>query len=413
MTPNAVTESARATAEAVARDSYGRLVAWLASVGGDVAAAEDALADAFVKALEHWARDGLPEAPEAWLLTAARRRLIDGARREATRGRAAEEIARAIEEAAADDDARNTIPDDRLRLMFICAHPAIDPAIRTPLMLQTALGVDAKRIAAAFLASPSAMAQRLVRAKRKIADARIPFANPDPQDLPARLGAVLDAVYAAFGADFDDAGGARQPFAEEALFLARLAARLAPDEPEPLGLVALMAFIHARAPARRAGGAYVPFDAQDTTRWDADLMAEAEEALGRAAAFQAPGRYQLEAAIQSAHVTRRMQGVDTREDVVRLYDRLIARAPSIGARVARAAALVAAGRAPDAISALDGIPPSKAATHQPYWAARAEAEAMLGLASADDSYARAIGLSTDEAARRFLARRRGAARKGG
>lgn len=398
-------EKARAAAEAVARASYGRLVAWLANRAGDVSAAEDALADAFLKALEHWPRDGAPEAPEAWLLTAARRRLIDGARRNATRSLAAAEIARAIEEAA-DARAENVIPDDRLRLMFICAHPAIDPSIHTALMLQTALGLDAKRIASAFLVSPSAMAQRLVRAKRKITDARIPFVDPPPEEFQGRLGAVLNAVYAAFGADFNDAARTQKPFADEALFLGRLAARLSPNEPEPLGLVALMAFIHARANARRTDGAYTPFDEQNTDLWDRALILEAETALAKAASFGAPGRFQLEAAIQSAHVARRTTGADTRDDVVRLYDRLLTITPSIGAKVGRAAALVSADKPAEALAALDAIAPSKVASHQPYWATRAKAQAALMMDDADASYARAIGLCDDDATRRFLAEER-------
>lgn len=398
-------EIARAAAEAAARDSYGRLVAFLAARTRDIAAAEDALADAFAAAIEHWSRDGPPANPDAWLLIAARRRLIDASRRTGVRRAAEPDISMAIEEAAALAGEEKFV-DERLKLLLICAHPAIEEGIRTPLMLQTVLGLDAARIASAFLFSPAAMGQRLVRAKRKIAEARIPFAVPEIADFAPRAEAVLDAIYAAFSAGYDDADGedGGKDLSREAIFLADVSSRLFATNAEAFGLLALMTFIEARRDARRAGGRYVPLDDQDLARWDRTRIAEAEATLARAASLNAPGRYQIEAAIQSAHVNARLSGVDLREAVVRLYDRLLAFAPSTGAAIARAGALLKAGRAQDALAALDGLDRDRVAAYQPYWAARAHAAAALGRrGEALAAFERAIGLTSDAAARTFLA----------
>lgn len=303
--------AARDTAEMVARDSYGRLVALLAVRTRDVAAAEDALADAFAAALADWPANGVPAKPEAWLVTVARRRLIDAARRRQT-GDAAEGTLRLLAEEVDAAAAGPGIPDRRLALLFACAHPALDPAIRAPLMLQVVLGLDAKRIASAFLMSPAAIGKRLGRAKARIREAGIPFAVPDRAELPDRLDTVLDAIYAAFGDGWGDPAGtdaARRGLSAEALYLARLAAALMPDEPEALGLLALMLHAEARRGGRRNGeGDYVPLAAQETDRWDAAMIAEAEAVLRRASGLGAIGRYQLEAAVQSAHVERRLTG---------------------------------------------------------------------------------------------------------
>jgi RNA polymerase sigma-70 factor (ECF subfamily) len=397
-------DGARVAAEAAARDSYGRLVAYLASRARNIAAAEDALADAFAAALEHWAREGPPANPDAWLLTAARRKLIDAGRRASVRKSSAPDIVRAIEEAA-DLGAEEPVVDERLNLLLICAHPAIEESVRTPLMLQTVLGLDAARIASAFLVSPATMSQRLVRAKRKIAEARIPFAAPDTDELAPRAEAVLDAIYAAFGAGYDDSAGADggAELTREAIFLAGLAARLFATNAEAWGLLSLMTFVEARRAARRVEGRFVPLGEQETSRWDLRSIAAAEETLAQAARFKAPGRFQVEAAIQSAHVSARLTGADTRAAVVRLYDRLLAVAPSTGAEIARAAALLKADRAQEALAALDAIGEGSVANHQPYWATRAHSLAACG--SADEArmaFDRAIGLSSDPAARAFL-----------
>ena len=386
------------------RHSYGRLIAFLSARTRDIAAAEDALSDACAAALDHWRRDGPPANPEAWLLTAARRKLVDASRRAQTRKAAEPDIARAIEDAYT-LAGEHRLVDERLKLMLICAHPAIDGAVRTPLMLQTVLGLDAARIASAFLVSPATMGQRLVRAKRKIAEARIAFAEPQSIEMASRAEAVLDAIYAAFGAGYDDAGdeAASADLKREAIFLGDIAARLFTANAEAYGLLALMTFIEARRAARRASGRYVPLHDQDTALWDADMIAAAEDALARAATFASVGRYQLEAAIQSAHVSARLSGADTSGAIVRLYDRLMSVAPSMGAAIARAAAMLTAGRASDALDALSALDEERLAAHQPYWATRAHALAAVGMnADARLAFDRAIGLTSDGATRRFL-----------
>ena len=280
---------ARGTADAVARRSYGKLVAFLAARTRDVSAAEDALSEAFAAALEDWPRNGCPSNPEAWLLTVARRKAIDGTRRQAHRRDAAPHLILMNEElqaAAIDSD----IPDQRLALMFACAHPAIDAGIHAPLILQAVLGFDAATIASAFLMSPAAMGQRLVRAKNKIREARIPFRIPNREELGDRLDTVLDAIYAAFSEGWIDAAGtdiARRDLADEAIFLGRLVAELLPAEPEALGLLALMLHAEARRRARRdEHGDYVPLADQDPALWDSQMIDEAEAILLRAGASQ-------------------------------------------------------------------------------------------------------------------------------
>ena len=298
---------AASAAAAAARRSYGRLVAFLAARSHDIAAAEDALSDAFAAALVHWPRDGVPEAPEAWLLTAARRRLHD-AWRHGRVAAEAEETMRIVFSDLPVDLGAQPFPDERLKLMFVCAHPAIAAAARPALMLQVVLGLDAARMASAFLVSPSALSQRLVRAKTKIRAAGIAFEVPEAAEWPARLGDVLEAIYAAYGTGWDDVAGtdaAAGGLTREAIDLAAMLTSLLPEAAEAWGLLALLALCQARAGARRdAAGNYVPLAAQDTALWDRELLAVGERALHRAAGRAAPGAYQLEAAIQSAHTQR-------------------------------------------------------------------------------------------------------------
>ena len=405
---------ARVAVEDAARRSYGKLVAFLAARTRDVAAAEDALSEAFASALADWSANGCPRNPEAWLLTAARRKMIDAARRRRTGEAAAAELAILVDEI--DMAERGEIPDRRLALMFACAHPALDPGIRAPLMLQTVMGLDAKRIASAFLVSPGAMGKRLSRAKEKIRDAGIRLEIPERDDLAARLEAVLEAIYAAYAEGWSDPGGtdaARRDLTEEAVYLARLAAGLIPGEPEALGLLALMLYAHSRRGARRdAEGEYVPLAAQDPKRWDARMLDEAESLLARASAFGAIGRYQLEAAIQSAHVHRRRAGRDNREQVLGLYDALAALTGSPVVAVNRAVALAEARGAEAALAALEEVAAdARLEEYQPYWAARAEMLARTGAREeASRAYAIAIGLERDPVVRRFLERRRSAVR---
>lgn len=400
---------ARRAVEQAARDSYGRLVAFLAARSRDVAAAEDALADAFRTALVTWPRTGVPDKPEAWLLTAARRRLIDGARRARVQEDALPTLL-AVADTAQDLASTGIMfPDERLKLLFICAHPAIDAAARTPLMLQTVLGLDAARIASAFLVRPSAMGQRLARAKTKIRDAGIAFELPEAKELPPRLDAVLAAIYAAYGSGWDDVAGAdprRKGLAVEAIGLARLLLRLMPAEPEAQGLLALMLHCEARRNARRTEtGSYVPLSEQDVMLWSRPMIEEAEQFLTAAAHAGRIGRFQLEAAIQSVHAGRASTGRTDWEAIALLYEGLVRLAPTIGALVGRAAAVAEARGPATGWGLLEAIPAEAVKSYQPYWALAAHLlKRMQRSGEADAAYSRAIGLCEDPAMREFLAR---------
>lgn len=392
-------------AERVARESYGRLVAVLAARTRDVAAAEDAVSGALLEALDRWPDTGVPANPEGWLVAVARRRAVDGVRRSAVAERARETLSIVLRQVGeAYDPADAPFPDERLKLLFVCGHPAIDPGARTPLMLQTVLGLDAARIASAFLVSPAAMGQRLVRAKDRIREAGIPFGTPELRELPERVDAVLGAIYAAFTVAGEDGGA----LAREAIWLARTVTALMPDEPEARGLLALLLHAHARRPARRTeNGCYVRLSDQDPALWSADLIAEAERELARAATAQRPGRYQLEAAIQSVHAARRRTGRTEWGAIACLYRELRRLTPARGAAVGEAASLLHA-RGPDAcLGVLDSIEARAVASYQPYWAVRAECLRAAGRADeAAAAYDRAIGLSEDLGVRSFLAEER-------
>ncbi len=403
-------DDVRKTADAVARRSYGKLVAFLAARSRDVAAAEDALSEAFATALADWPVKGCPENPEGWLLTVARRKVIDmyrGRRRNEIAADRLRVMAEGLDAAAIGAE----IPDQRLALMFACAHPAIDGGIRAPLILQVVLGLDAKTIASAFLMSPAAMGKRLVRAKDKIRQAGIAFSMPEREDLPGRLDTVLDAVYAAFAEGWTDPGGtdvARRDLTEEALFLARLVTELLPDEPEALGLLALMLHAEARRRARRNGdGEYVPLAEQDPALWDSQMIEEAEAVLRRASGLRSIGRYQLEGALQSAHVYRCRTGHANWAEVVQLYDALFALDGSPVVAINRALAIAELHGASAALDAMQEVAADgRLAEYQPYWAARAELLAKTGAHSeARDAYEIAIGLERDGSVRRYLQQR--------
>jgi RNA polymerase sigma-70 factor (ECF subfamily) len=400
------------TIEAVARASYGRLLAYLSRETRDVAGAEDALSETLLAALTSWPKDGVPRQPEAWLLTAARHRLIDQARRQRVRLEHQDTVRFLTADSAAAAVTDDGFADRRAELLFVCAHPAIDPSLHTPLMLQTVLGLDAARIAQAFLVPPATMGQRLVRAKRKILEAGIPFELPQENDLPRRLDAVLEAIYAAYGLGRDEVAGVDQPgpdLAEEAVWLARVVVDRLPDEPEIRGLLALMLFCDARRAAKRTpDGHYVPLSEQNPAAWSAPTIREAETELAAASRLGRIGPFQLEAAIQSVHAERAQTGRTDWAAIVVFYEHLVQLAPTLGARVAQAAAVAEAHGDAAGLAQLDRIDQAVVATYQPFWAVRAHLFRQTGdAAGAVDAYDIAIGLTKDPAARQFLLDRRG------
>lgn len=393
-----MTAGARAAAERAARDSYGRLVALLAASTGDLAQAEDALADAFERALTTWPADGVPRAPDAWLLTVARNRLRDVWRSAAVRRSAPLDDARAPAAPDGVDVDPDAIEDRRLALLFVCAHPAIAPDVRTPLMMQTVLGLDSQVVARAFAVSPGAMQQRLVRAKRRIARARIPFVVPDRRSMPERLPAVLEAVYGCAAVTWRQDG---RELAGEAQHLAVVLASLLDDDAEAWALAALVTLSLAR---RQAGDAFVPLDEQDPSTWDEHLVAEGESYLRRATRPGPPGRFRLEAAIQAVHCDRRRTGVVDWMALRTLYRALDAVAPSLGSRTALA---VVVGRLDGPEAGLAALPPEPVPAFQPWWAARGDLLARAGRPDeAADAFARAAALSDDDAVRDYLEGRR-------
>ncbi|MDZ4759950.1 MAG: DUF6596 domain-containing protein [Alphaproteobacteria bacterium] len=405
-----MTQDARGAVEAAARISYGRLLAYLSVRSRDLSASEDALSEAFAAALRVWPVAGVPDRPEAWLLTTARRVLSHGERHHRIRQGAAPMIELAYEEAHA--RAAPDFPDERLKLLFVCAHPDIEPAARTPLMLQTVLGLDAGRIAGAFLTSPAAMGQRLVRAKARIRDKGLIFEVLGPEAMADRLADVLSAIYAAYGTGWDAIAGAEdgvRGLAEEGVFLARLTAALLPNEPEANGLFALILYCEARRPARRdSNGAFIPLGRQNPKLWVRDLIIEAEGLLTRASRSGVFGRFQTEAAIQSVHVQRGVTGVTLTAALIQLYDLLASRHPGLGALVSRAAVYADGGKPASGLTFLDDLPPERVATYQPYWVARAHVLRLLGLAvDAKAALDIAIGLTEDPALQAFLAKGQG------
>src|SRR5215469_1643207 len=404
-------EDTHRTVERVARESYGRLVAFLAAHTRDVASAEDALGDALVAALRTWPRDGVPQNPEAWLLTTARHSLIDRIRHQQV-ALSNEPNLPLLREDAKEASLSTEFPDERLKLLFVCAHPAIDPAVHTPLMLQTVLGLDAARIAQAFLVSPATMGQRLVRAKTKIRDGGIQFEVPQERELPQRLDAVLEAIYAGFGIGWDDMAGVDQrgrDLAEEAIWLCCVLLQQMPAEAEVRGLLALMLHCEARRRARRGPeGRYVPLSEQDPRQWSLPLIEEAERHLAEASKQGRSGRFQLEAAIQSVHAERARTGRTEWAAIVLFYEKLIRISPTLGTRTGYAAA-VAETSAPEAgLAVLDAIEPRDVSAYQPYWAVRAHLLRRLGkLSEASQAFDRAIGLAQDPAVRQFLLQKRG------
>ncbi|MFS8115398.1 RNA polymerase subunit sigma-70 [Rhizobium jaguaris] len=400
----------RAT-ERAARQSYGKLIAFLAARSGDVPAAEDALSEALATALSVWPERGIPDNPEAWLLVAARRNLYRAARHANVKAAARDTITLAFEEAEERMNADGpAFPDERVKLLFTCTHPAIDRSVHTPLMLQTVLGIDARTISQAFIVSPETMSQRLVRAKTKIREAHIPFAVPDRSVLPERLTSVLSAIYAAYGLGWDGLDGEdgkRNSLADEAIWLGRALLATMPQEPEAMGLLSLMLYCEARHTARRnADGHYVPLDEQNTTLWNAIMIAEADGLLRQAGTFDRFGPFQCQAAIQSVHAERRRSGATDWTALAMLYDALVLMKPTVGARVSQAAVIGRAQGATAGLHHLNQMAEGDIVSYQPYWAVRAHLLVGTGeTKGAIMAYRTAIGLSDSSAIRNFLQER--------
>jgi predicted RNA polymerase sigma factor len=392
-----------------ARDSYGRLLALLAAATSDLAAAEDALADAFERALRTWPSQGVPGNPDAWLLTVARNRLRDEWK-SARVQRAVPLDAVPDTLAHIDDVDADAIPDRRLELMLVCAHPAIDRATHTPLMLNTVLGFTAEQVARAFSMPAPTMATRLVRVKKRIKAARIPFRIPDLADLPARMASVLEAVYGAYVIDWATGPQTRQ-LPSEALHLAEVLTTLVPDDPEARGLAALIELSAARAPARvDADGRFVPLADQDPALWNRELIGRAHEHLRIAHARGQLGRFQLEAAIQAVHCARERDGMTDWATLLTLHRILQAVAPSLGSGVALAAVTAEVDGPAAGLATLDALlleAGQPARMFQPARATRAHLLDLLGRKEeAVAAYESAISLTHDTAEREYLERRR-------
>jgi len=392
-------------AQNVARASYGKLIAFLAKQTRDVAGAEDALSEAFAAALADWPQKGVPDNPEAWLMAVAKRKIIDAARRRRSGEASPDHLQLMAEELEAMSSREQHIPDERLALMFACAHPAIDPGIRSPLILQTVLGLDAADIGSAFLVSPAAMGQRLARAKNKIKVAGIPFRVPERAELGERLDAVLEAIYAAYTKGWNDPANVQNNLAGEAIWLGRLIVELLPREAEALGLLALMLFLQSRRSARRSlNGEFVSLTDQDPLLWDDEMINEAERLLRRAGEMGVIGRYQLEAAIQSAHAARRVSGATDWDAIVALYEGLYKITASQVVAINYAVALSEVKGPEAGLAAMPELSANpELMEFQPYWAARAELLSRADLlGDAAEAYGMAIGLESDPAVRNFL-----------